>query len=171
MEIRDAIEADLQRITSIYNEVLVTSTAIFNEVPVTVEDRIDWWKKRAQQGYPVLVAASEGPVIGFATFGDFRPWPGYRFTVEGTIHVDCSARRQGVGAALLKTLIERAKLAGKHVMIAGVESTNLASLQFLEGFGFERAGHLREVGYKFDRFLDLTFLQYWLTLPSGDKLP
>jgi phosphinothricin acetyltransferase len=68
MEIRGATEADLQRITSIYNEVLVTSTAIFNEVPVTVEERIDWWKGRVQQGYPVLVATSEGSVLGFATF-------------------------------------------------------------------------------------------------------
>jgi phosphinothricin acetyltransferase len=171
MEITDAVEADLQRITRIYNDVLVTSTAIFNEVPVTVEERIDWWKERVQQGYPVLVATNEGSVIGFATFGDFRPWPGYRFTVEGTIHIDSSARRQGVGTALLKVMIERARAMGKHVMVAGVESTNLASLQFLEGFGFERAGHLREVGYKFDRFLDLTFLQYWLTPPSSDERP
>jgi L-amino acid N-acyltransferase len=171
MEIRDSVEADLQRITRIYNDVLVTSTAIFNEVPVTVEERIGWWKGRVQLGYPVLVATNGGSVIGFAAFGDFRPWPGYRFTVEGTIHIDSSARRQGVGTALLKAMIERARAMGKHVMIGGVESTNLASLQFLEGFGFERAGDLREVGYKFDRFLGLTFLQYWLTPPSSDERP
>ena len=163
MEIRDAVEADLQRITKIYNEVLATSTAIFSDRPVTVEERVDWWKSRLKQGYPVLVATNDGTVVGFATFGDFRSWPGYRFTVEGTIHIDSLVRRQGVGVALLRVLVERAKTAGKHMMIAGVDSVNLASLRFLEGFGFERVGHLREVGYKFDRFLDLIFLQYRLT--------
>jgi len=163
MEIRDAVEADLKRITEIYNEVLTTSTAIFSDHPVTVDERIRWWKDRVQQGYPVLVAVAEDDVAGFATFGDFRSWPGYRFTVEGTIHIDASARRQGVGQALLMALIERAQAAGKHVMIAGVDAANEASLQFLEGFGFERVGHLHEVGYKFDRFLDLIFLQYRLT--------
>lgn len=162
MEVADAVEADLQKITDIYNDVIRTSTAIFNDAPVTVEDRIEWWKGRVRQGYPVLVARYEGVVVGFATFGDFRPWPGYRFTIEGTIHIDASARRQGVGAALLRVLVERARAAGKHVMVAGVDSANLASLRFLESSGFERVGHMREVGYKFDRFLDLVFLQYMI---------
>jgi len=162
MEIRDAVEADLQQITGIYNEVLSTSTAIFNDRPATVEERIDWWKGRVKQGYPVVVACEGAQVLGFATFGEFRSWPGYRFTVEGTIHIDSAARRQGVGAALLEVLLQRSRDAGKHVMVAGVDATNEASLRFLEGAGFERVGHLREVGYKFDRFLDLVFLQYLL---------
>ena len=163
MEIRDAIEADLERIPEIYNEVLTTSTAIFNDRPATVEERIDWWKGRVEQGYPLLVAVEDGAVLGFATFGDFRSWPGYRFTVEGTIHIHSAARRKGVGAELLSALLERAKAAGKHVMIAGVDALNTVSLNFLEDHGFERAGHLHEVGYKFDRFLDLIFLEYRLT--------
>ena len=163
MEIRDAVEADLRRITEIYNEVLTTSTAIFNDRPATVEERIDWWKGRVEQGYPLLVAVEDGAVLGFATFGDFRSWPGYRFTVEGTIHIHSAARRKGVGAELLSALLERAKAAGKHVMIAGVDALNTASLNFLEGHGFERVGHLHEVGYKFDKFLDLIFLEYRLT--------
>ena len=163
MEIRDAIEADLERIPEIYNEVLTTSTAIFNDQPATVEERISWWKGRVEQGFPVLVAVEDGTVLGFATFGAFRSWPGYRFTVEGTIHIHSTARRKGVGAGLLRALLERARVAGKHVMIAGVDALNTASLNFLESHGFERAGHLHEVGYKFDRFLDLIFLEYRLT--------
>ena len=162
MEIRDAVEADLQQITGIYNEVLSTSTAIFNDRPATVEERVDWWKGRVKLGHPVVVAVEDGLVLGFATFGDFRSWPGYRFTVEGTIHIHSMARRKGIGAALLRELLQRAKDAGKHVMIAGVDATNTASLIFLEGFGFVRVGHLHEVGYKFDRFLDLIFLEYRL---------
>jgi L-amino acid N-acyltransferase YncA len=170
MEILDAVEADLLKITEIYNDVIRTSTAIFSDAPVTVEDRIAWWKVRVAQGYPVLVARDENGVAGFATFGDFRAWPGYRFTVEGTIHIDASVRRRGVGAALLEVLIERAKAAGKHVMVAGVDSANVASLKFLEGNGFERVGQLREVGHKFGRFLDLVFLQHTLEpLPGGER--
>jgi L-amino acid N-acyltransferase YncA len=162
MEIFDAVEADIPAITEIYNDVILTSTAIFNDAPVSVEDRMRWWKARVEQGYPVLVARAEGGVAGFATFGDFRPWPGYRFTVEGTIHIASGARRNGVGGALMDALLDRAHVAGKHVMVAGVDSANAASLQFLERSGFERVGHLREVGHKFGRFLDLIFLQYML---------
>jgi L-amino acid N-acyltransferase YncA len=166
MQIRDAVQADFDEITAIYNEVLTNSTAIYNDRQTTPEERIAWWKMRQEQGYPVLVAADGGTVAGFGTFGDFRPWPGYRFTVEGTIHIDSRARGQGIGTALLKTLIIRAAALGKHTMIAGVDSENSASLRFLERFGFERRAYLREVGYKFDRFLDLVLLQYWITPPS-----
>jgi phosphinothricin acetyltransferase len=166
MQIRDAIDADFEEITAIYNEVLANSTAIYNDQPVTVEDRIEWGQGRRQQGYPVLVAADGGRVCGFGTFGDFRPWPGYRYTVEGTIHVHASTRGQGIGGDLLRELIVRAKAIGKHSMLAGVDSENAASLRFLERFGFKRVGYLPEVGYKFERFLDLVFLQYWIAPPK-----
>ncbi len=170
MEIVDAVEADLPKVTEIYNDVIRTSTAVFSDTLVTVEDRVAWWKARVAQRYPVLVAKDEDGVVGFATFGDFRAWPGYRFTVEGTIHIDASVRRRGVGAALLEVLIQRARDAGKHVMVAGVDAANVASLKFLEGNGFERVGRLREVGHKFGRFLDLVFLQYTLEpLPGDDR--
>jgi phosphinothricin acetyltransferase len=163
MQIRDAIEADIDEITAIYNEVLTHSTAIYNDTPATREDRSAWWRARRDQGYPVVVAMDCNRVVGFASFGDFRPWPGYRFTVEGTVHIHADTRGQGVGSELLKHIIERARALGKHTMIAGVDSENTASLRFLDRFGFERAGQLREVGFKFDRFLDLVFLQYWIT--------
>jgi phosphinothricin acetyltransferase len=166
MEITDALESDIPAITEIYNDVIRTSTAIFNDVPVSLEDRIAWWKTRISQGYPVLVARDGDAVTGFATFGDFRPWPGYRFTVEGTIHIASSTRRHGVGSALMEALVARARSAGKHVMVAGVDAANIASLHFLERSGFERVGHLREVGNKFGRFLDLVFLQLMLDPPA-----
>jgi phosphinothricin acetyltransferase len=162
MNITNAVESDIPAITAIYNDVIRTSTAIFNDAPVSVEDRVAWWKARVSQGYPVLTAKDEKGVAGFATFGDFRPWPGYRFTVEGTIHIAASTRRHGVGSALLKALVGRARAARKHVMVAGVHSANIASLRFLKRSGFERVGHLPEVGQKFGRFLDLMFLQLML---------
>lgn len=166
MQIREAVQSDLEQITAIYNEVLTHTTAIYNDRPATVEERISWWRSRLAQGYPVLVAEDDGTIAGFATFGDFRAWPGYRYTVEGTVHIHSDARGKGVGTDLLKAILARAKMLGKHVMIAGVDSENTASLRFLERFGFERAGHLREVGYKFDRFLDLVFLQHWISPPA-----
>jgi L-amino acid N-acyltransferase len=167
MKIRDAVEADLGEVRDIYNEVLTNSTSIYNDRPTTVGERSAWARARREQGYPVLVAENSGRVVGFATFADFRSWPGYRFTVEGTIHIHSSSRGQGIGTGLLRELVSRAKEIGKHVMIAGVDSENLASIRFLERFGFEQVGHLREVGYKFNRFLDLVFLQYWITAPSS----
>jgi L-amino acid N-acyltransferase len=166
MQIRDAVQADFEQITAIYNEVLTNSTAIYNDRPATVEERVSWWRSRVSQGFPVLVAADGLQVAGFATFADFRAWPGYRFTVEGTVHIHSSTRGQGVGTSLLRAILAQAHALGKHVMIAGVDSENAASLRFLERFGFERVGQLREVGYKFDRFLDLVFLQYWITPPK-----
>ena len=159
MELRDAAEADLAGLVAIYNDVIATSTATYTSTLVTLEDRRQWWRARVAAGYPVLVALDESGVIGFATFGDFRPWPGYRFTVEHTVHVRGDRRGGGVGTQLLAALFPRAASLGKHMMIAGVDAANVASIRFHERLGFERSGCLREVGHKFDRWLDLVFLQ------------
>jgi L-amino acid N-acyltransferase len=162
MEIRDAGESDLPGLLSIYNDVIATSTAIFSHVPVTLEDRMQWWRARVATGYPVLVASDGSGVLGFSTFGDFRSWPGYRFTVEHSVHVRGNCRGQGIGKELVKALFPRAAALGKHVMIAGVDAANEASIRFHERLGFQLCGHLREVGHKFDRWLDLVFLQRWI---------
>jgi L-amino acid N-acyltransferase len=166
MQIRDAIAVDLESITAIYNQVLMTSTAIYNDKPVSVSDRLNWWHTRREQGYPVVVATEQEDVAGFASFGDFRAWPGYRYTVEHTVHVHPSWRGHGVGTQLVKELISRAQGAGKHVMVGGVDAENLASLRFHERLGFERVAHFREIGHKFGHYLDLIFLQYWITPPA-----
>ena len=162
MEIRDARESDLPGLLAIYNDVIATSTAVYSYTPVSLEDRTQWWRARVGQGYPVLVALDESGVLGFSTFGDFRPWPGYRFTVEHSVHVRADRRGHGVGKELVKGLFPRAEALGKHVMIAGVDAANEASIRFHERLGFEKTAHLREVGRKFDRWLDLVFLQRWI---------
>ena len=163
MEIRDAVESDLPGLLAIYNDVIATSTAIYSDVAVTLEDRRQWWRTRLEQGHPVLVAVDQSGVLGYSTFGDFRPWPGYRFTVEHSVHVRADCRGQGIGKELVAALFPRATALGKHIMIAGVDAANEASIRFHERLGFEKAGHLREVGQKFDRWLDLVFLQRWIT--------
>lgn len=159
MELRDAAEDDLPGLVTLYNDVIATSTATYTSTLVTLEERRQWWRARVAAGYPVLVALDDSGVIGFATFGDFRPWPGYRFTVEHTVHVRGDRRGGGVGTRLLEALFPRAASLGKHMMIAGVDAANVASIRFHERLGFERSGCLREVGHKFDRWLDLVFLQ------------
>jgi phosphinothricin acetyltransferase len=162
MDIRDAREDDLPALLAIYNDVIATSTAIYADVPVTLDSRRDWWGARVAQGYPVLVAADESGIVGFASFGDFRAWPGYRFTVEHSVHVRADRRGAGVGSALMQPLIARASALGKHVMVAGVDASNAASIRFHERLGFERVAHFKEVGFKFGRWLDLVFLQRFL---------
>lgn len=159
VQVRDAREEDLAGVLAIYNDVIATTTAIFRDEPATLEDRREWWQARAAQGYPVLVAIEDDAVVGFASFGDFRAWPGYRYTVEHSVHVRADRRGSGVGQALMHPLIARARTLGKHVMMAGVDADNAGSIRFHERLGFERVGHLREVGFKFGRRLDLVFLQ------------
>lgn len=159
--VRDATEADLPGILAIYNEVIATSTAVFSDSPVTLEDRRAWLAARAGQGYPVLVAVGEddGSVLGFVSFGDFRAWPGYRHTVEHSVHVRADMRGRGIGSALVPPLLERAAALGKHVVVAGIDAANEGSIRMHERLGFERAGLLRQVGRKFDRWLDLVLMQ------------
>ena len=107
MTIRDAIEADVPAIHAIYNAVLASSTAIFSETPATLESRQKWFRGRREQGYPVLVATDDSGVLGFASFGDFRSWPGYRHTVEHSVHVRADARGRGVGRGLMEVLLAR----------------------------------------------------------------
>ncbi len=162
MKIRDATAADLPEILAIYNDAVLTTTAIWNESVVDLENRMAWFSERQRLRYPVLVAEEADKVIGYASFGDFRPWEGYRYTVEHSIYVGPDRRGNGVGRALLAPLIERARLLGKHVIMAGIESSNQPSLRLHERFGFVRVGQLKEVGAKFGRWLDLTFMQRML---------
>lgn len=165
--IRDANESDVPAILAIYNAVLATSTAIFSELPATLDDRLQWFRTRRDVGYPILVATDDSGVLGYATFGDFRSWPGYRHTVEHSVHVRPDARGRGVGSELVRTLLDRAVALGKHVMVAGVDADNLDSIRLHERLGFQRAGTLHHVGCKFGRWLDLTFLERRLDERAG----
>jgi phosphinothricin acetyltransferase len=157
--VRGAAEPDLPGVLAIDNDVIATSTAVYRDTPATLADRREWWTSRLAAGYPVYVAVDGDEVLGFASFGDFRAWPGYRYTVEHTVHVRADRRGTGVGSALMHEIIAAAQHAGKHVMIAGVDADNAASIRFHQRFGFERVAHFREVGFKFGRWLDLVFLQ------------
>jgi len=171
MEIIDAREEDLPAILEIYNDVIASTTAVFSETPVTLENRRSWLARQYEQGWPVLVAVEAGAVQGFAAFGPFRDWPCYRNTVEHSVHVRALCRGRGIGPRLIEALIPIAGSLGKHVMIAGIEATNTASLAIHARLGFEEVGRLREVGWKFGRFLDLVLMQRSIEPNAEEQLP
>ena len=162
LEIRDATEADCPSMLAIYNEIVAVSTAIFSDHPRSEDQQHYWFEDRTANGLPVLVACDAHGVVGFASYGPFRSWPGYLHTVENSVYVAANARKGGVGTLLLRALIDRAQTAQLHTMIAGIDGENLGSMRLHEKLGFTRVAELKQVGRKFDRWLDLTFYQRML---------
>lgn len=162
-QIRDAGTADLDGILAIYNDAVQHTTAIWNDTPVDRTNRAAWLAARTAAGYPVLVAtAADGAVLGYASFGDWRAFDGYRHTVEHSVYVHRDARGRGTGHALLAALTGRARALGKHVMVAAIDADNLASLALHRRLGFTETGRMPQVGCKFGRWLDLVWLQLQL---------
>lgn len=168
--IRAAREADLPGILAIYNDVIAASTAVYTTEPTTLAERAAWFSTRSTQGFPVLVAVDGGAVLGFASFGEWRgAWPGYRYTVEHSVHVRSDVRGRGIGRLLVEALFPQALALGKHVMIGGIDAANDASIQFHARLGFEHVACFREVGHKFGRWLDLIFMQRFLDPPGSRR--
>jgi phosphinothricin acetyltransferase len=159
VQLRDAHPADLGEILGIYNHAVETDTAVFDETPFDVARGQRWFSDKQGAGLPVIVAELEARIAGFGSYGPFRAWSGYARTVEHSLYVSATARRRGVGRALLSELIARAQRGGVHVMVAGLSADNDASLALHAAFGFERVGQMKEVGRKFGRWLDLVLLQ------------
>lgn len=157
--IRNAVENDLPELLAIYNDIILHTTAVYDYEPHTPEMRKQWFDTKKQQGFPVFVAAENEKILGFSSIGPFRAWAAYKYSVENSIYVAEEARGKGIGKLLLQPLIESAKQLQLHTIIAGIDATNEASLKLHKGFGFEEVAHFKEVGWKFDRWLDLKFLQ------------
>ena len=168
MLIRGATAADADDIALLLNALLATTPIEWTVTPRTLDEVLAWQR----QHEVVLVAEDDGLVIGVAAFGWFRDvekWPGYRFTVENTVHVREDMWGRGVGNMLMRALIERARQTGKHAMIAAVDSTNDPSIRFHERMGFTKVAHLPQVGAKFGRWLDLVLLQLTLDARSAPE--
>ena len=161
ISIRPAGAAQLPGILAIVNEVIAQTTAIYTEAQETLAQRQAWFAARQALGYPVLVAlgAEETDVLGFASFGDFRAWPGFSQTVEHSVHVRADQRGQGLGPLLVQALFPEALRLRKHVMVAAVDAANAGSIRLHERLGFERVALMPEVGCKFGQWLDLVLLQ------------
>jgi L-amino acid N-acyltransferase len=159
IEVRDAGPGDLEAILAIYNDAVINTTATYDYEPRGMDAQRQWFEAKRAQSFPVLVGLEAGVVAGFASYGPFRPWAAYLYTVENSIYVAPQRRGRGVGTAILGPLIDIAGSRGLHVMVAAIDATNEASLKLHAKFGFEPVGHFRQVGWKFERWLDLVFLE------------
>lgn len=159
MHIRDAIPADAAGIAAIYNDAVRHTTAILMDGEVDAASRAAWMQARAALGYPVLVAVEGDRVLGYASFGDWRAFDGYRATVENSVYVAPEARGRGIARSLLEALIPRARDLHKHVIVAAITAENDASIRLHAKLGFIETARMREVGQKFGRWLDLVFME------------
>lgn len=164
--VRPAVEADLPAILGIYNHAIEHTTAVFSYKPHTLAMRREWFEAKRAANHPVFVAQSDGGVVGFATFGPFRPWPAYKYTVENSVYVAEHARRSGIARSLMNRLLLDARDKQCHAVIAGIVSDNTASIRLHQSLGFVEVAHFREVGYKFGRWRDLKFFEILLTGPE-----
>lgn len=166
MIVRAAVEADVAAITSIYNDVIDTSDAIWIDEHVSVDDRLAWFEDQADAALPVLVATDDaGRVIGYGSLAPFRAKSGYWPTVENTIHVAADHRGKGVGQAILEALVARATEIGKRVIVSGCDAGNLGSIRLHERNGFVEVARMPGIGRKQGRPVDLVLLQ--LDLPEA----
>ncbi len=157
--IRDATKDDLPQMLDIYNDVILHTTAVYNYDPHTLQMRTEWFETKQQQGFPVYVAEENEVIVGFSSIGPFRAWQAYKYTVENSVYVKSDCRGKGIGKLLLSPLIEAAKQLRLHAIVAGIDATNEVSLVLHKKFGFVEVAHFKEVGYKFNRWLDLVFLE------------
>jgi L-amino acid N-acyltransferase YncA len=159
IEVREAEPGDLEAILAICNDAVIHTTATYDYEPRGADAQRQWFEAKRAQNFPVLVGLDAGVVSGFASYGPFRPWAAYLHTVENSIYVAPERRGRGVGAAILGPLLDIARSRGFHAVVAGIDATNAPSLKLHAKFGFEKVAHFRQVGWKFERWLDLVFLE------------
>jgi L-amino acid N-acyltransferase len=164
--IRFAQEKDLQNILDIYNDAVLHTTAVYTYKAQTLESREIWFKQKRDEGYPVVVYELDNKVVGFATFGPFRPWPAYKYSIEHSIYVDSNYQRKGIASSLLKEIISIANKQEYKTLIGGIDAANDKSIAMHEKFGFVHAGTIKNAGYKFNTWLDLAFYQLNLDGPN-----
>jgi L-amino acid N-acyltransferase YncA len=157
--IRPAEAKDLPAILEIVNYNILNSTAVYDYDPKSLADMQVWFDEKQQANWPIVVAEIEGKVAGYASYGPFRFKQGYRFTIEHSVYVNEKHNGKGIGKLLLTELITLAKTKGYHTMIGGIDADNKGSIEFHKKFGFIETGTIKESGFKFDRWLDLTFMQ------------
>ena len=156
-----------EAILAIFNEAILHSTAIYDYKPRTMEMIAGWFDTKAKAKFPVIGIENEsGVLMGFASYGTFRVWPAYKYSVEHSVYVDARFRGQGVGRRLLRELITVAQAQEYHVLIGGIDAANAVSIRLHESLGFVHAGTIREAGFKFGRWLDLAFYQLILATPQ-----
>lgn len=163
MIIRQAEKTDLLEIKDILNDNIANTTVNFDYGQKDDEYMENWFSYKSKNKFPILIAEIEGKVAGYASYGPFRPWDGYRLSIEHSIYTHNYYQRRGVGKALIEALILQAKAEGYRTMIGCIDAKNINSIHFHQKFGFDIVGKFKDIGFKFNNWLDCVFVQLILT--------
>ena len=169
-EIMKTIQCNHQRhaeqILAIFNDAILNSTALYDYKPRTLEMMTGWFESKHRGNFPVIgIENASGELMGFGSYGTFRAWPAYKYSVEHSVYVDGRFRGQGIGKRLLQELIVAAQSQDYHILVGGIDATNSVSIRLHEGLGFVYCGAIRQAGFKFGPWLDLLFYQLVLSTP------
>ena len=164
--VRCNLERHGEAIREILNEAIENSTALYDYQPRSKESMVGWFEAKRAGDFPVIgIESPAGELLGFGSYGTFRAWPAFKYSVEHSIYVHNEHRGQGLGEKLLMAIIAAAKEQQKHVLIGGIDSSNTVSIALHEKHGFKKVGELPQVGFKFGRWLDMAFYQLTLETP------
>lgn len=163
--IRCNYEQHAETILDIFNHAIAHSTALYEYQPRTLGFIQQWFKTKRVGGFPVLGLEQDGKLLAFASYGSFRPYPAYKYSVEHSIYVHPEQRGQGLGKHLLQALIQEVEAQNYHLLIGGIDAQNQASIALHTSLGFVHAGTIQQAGFKFGRWLDLAFYQFTLKTP------
>ena len=167
MKIAGCTRAQAPEILAIYNEAIVNSTVLYDYKPRTLATMETWFAAKERGNYPVLGAfEDDGTLAGFASYGPFRAFPAYKYSVEHSVYVEKQKRGRGLGKVLLAAIIEAAKKQDYHMMVGGIDSTNQPSIRLHLKEGFTLCASIKQAGFKFGRWLDLEFYQLILPTPQ-----
>lgn len=162
-----SVERHADAILAIFNDAIVNSTALYDYTPRPPESMLTWFDAKRKGGFPVLgIEDAEGRLLAFGSYGAFRAWPAYKYSVEHSVYVHKDHRGKGLGPQVMQALIAAARQHGVHAMIGGIDASNAASIALHQRLGFKHVGTLPEVGFKFGRWLDLAFYQLLLDTPA-----
>lgn len=156
--VRTATESDLAAINDVYNHYVLHSTCTYQEEPETLESRRQWFSRHDDK-HPVIVAEAGGQVVGWGSLSAYHARSAFRHTVEDSVYVHHQHHRHGIGSLLLEGLIARARSLGHCAVIAGIDGEQMASVALHGKFHFEKAGRLKQVGFKFGRWLDVIYME------------
>ncbi|HTA95721.1 MAG TPA: GNAT family N-acetyltransferase [Verrucomicrobiae bacterium] len=155
-----------EAILAIFNDAIVNSTALYDHKPRTIEMMSGWFDAKIKGKFPVIGIENDADeLMGFVSYGTFRAWPAYKYSVEHSVYVDARFRGQGIGKCLLQEIIVAAKEQNYHTLVGGIDATNSVSIHLHEKLGFTFCGTIRQAGFKFGRWLDLSFYQLILATP------
>jgi phosphinothricin acetyltransferase len=165
--IRPATAFDLEGILEIYNDAILNTTAIYNYKPYTKAEIEKWFADKKKDSYPVFVAVINNRIAGFVTYGPFRVRPAYKYCIEHSVYVHPDFRKKGLAKKLLAKIIDVAHENNYHAIVAGIDADNKISIELHKQFNFVEVGHIKQVGFKFNRWLDLTFMELLLDTPQN----